>query len=144
MATGIDNRIARGVLMLLAVVSVAFLSACGGGSSAPPNIYIADENDNGQTVTMAVGDALQLSLPENPSTGYVWSVVTNNETILRPDDDPAYTPVGTVMPGSGGRVTFSFTAVAQGSVNLQLILARPQETAVEAAETFALAVSVTN
>ena len=97
MATGIDNRIARGVLMLLAVVSVAFLSACGGGSSAPPNIYIADENDNGQTVTMAVGDALQLSLPENPSTGYVWSVVTNNETILRPDEDPAYTPVGTVI-----------------------------------------------
>ena len=128
---------------LLALLGALLLvAACGGANSTPPNIYIADENDNGQTVSMAVGDALQLSLPENPSTGYVWSVVTNNEAVLRPDEDPAYTPVGTVMPGSGGRVTFSFTAIAQGNVNLQLILARPQETAVEAAETFALAVSV--
>jgi hypothetical protein len=51
----------------------ALLSACG-GSVGPENVYIADENDNGQTVTMGAGDALQISLPENRSTGYVWSI----------------------------------------------------------------------
>ena len=70
------------------LVVMLLLVACGGGESAgPANVYIADENDNGQTVTMGVGDALHLTLPENRSTGYVWSVVTNDETILRPDED---------------------------------------------------------
>ncbi|HOU39940.1 MAG TPA: protease inhibitor I42 family protein, partial [Promineifilum sp.] len=115
------------------------LVACGGGESAgPTNVYIADENDNGQTVTMGVGDALHLTLPENRSTGYVWSVVTNDESILRPDAEPTYEIEGEAMPGAGGQVTFNFIAAREGRVNLQLILARPQETAVEAAQTFAL------
>ena len=40
-------------------IMAALLSACG-GSSGPENVYIADENDNGQTVTMGAGDALAL------------------------------------------------------------------------------------
>jgi len=127
------------------LVVMLLLVACGGGQSAgPANVYIADENDNGQTVTMGVGDALHLTLPENRSTGYVWSVVTNDETILRPDEEPTYEIEGEAMPGAGGHVTFNFIAAREGRVNLKLILARPQETAVEAAQTFALSVQVTN
>ena len=40
-------------------------------------------------------------------------------------------------------MTFYFTAVSAGEVSLQLINARPAETAVEPAQTFALAVRVT-
>jgi predicted secreted protein len=129
------------IIVMLSFVA-AILSACG-GAAGPENVYIADENDNGQTVTMAAGDALQVSLPENRSTGYVWSIVTNDEAVLRPTDEPAYAIEGEPMPGAGGRVTFTFTAVAAGEVSLQLINARPAETAVEPAETFALLVRVT-
>ncbi len=129
----------------LLVVVLALLVACGGGQSAgPANVYIADENDNGQMVMMGVGDALHLTLPENRSTGYVWSVVTNDESILQPDEEPTYEITGEAMPGAGGQVTFNFIAAREGRVNLQLILARPQETAVEAAQTFALSVQVTD
>ncbi len=124
-------------------IMAALLSACG-GSVGPENVYIADENDNGQTVTMGAGDALQISLPENRSTGYVWSIVTNDEAVLRPTDEPTYAIEGEPLPGAGGRVTFTFTAVSAGEVSLQLINARPAETAVEAAETFALLVRVTD
>ena len=124
-------------------IMAALLSACG-GSVGPENVYIADENDNGQTVTMGAGDALQISLPENRSTGYVWSIVTNDEAVLRPTDEPTYAIEGEPLPGAGGRVTFTFTAVSAGEVSLQLIDARPAETAVEAAETFALLVRVTD
>ena len=123
-------------------IMAALLSACG-GSVGPENVYIADENDNGQTVTMGAGDALQISLPENRSTGYVWSIVTNDEAVLRPTDEPTYAIEGEPLPGAGGRVTFYFTAVSAGEVSLQLINARPAETAVEPAQTFALAVRVT-
>lgn len=137
-------RIARIVLNLLGLsIVAALLSACG-GAAGPENVYIADENDNGQTVTMGAGDALQISLPENRSTGYIWSIVTNDEAVLRPTDEPTYAIEGEPLPGAGGRVTFYFTAVAAGEVSLQLINARPAETAVEAVETFALLVRVTD
>ena len=137
-------RIARMVLNLLGLsIVAALLSACG-GAAGPENVYIADENDNGQTVTMGAGDALQISLPENRSTGYIWSIVTNDEAVLRPTDEPSYAIEGEPLPGAGGRVTFYFTAVAAGEVSLQLINARPAETAVEAVETFALLVRVTD
>ncbi len=132
--------LATTVISLAAVV----LAGCGGGATGPENVYIADENDNGQTVAMGVGDALQISLPENRSTGYVWSVVTNDEAILRPTDEPSYVIEGEPLPGAGGRVTFTFTAVGAGEVSLQLINARPAETAVEPVETFALLVQVGN
>ena len=68
-------RIARIVLNLLGLsIVAALLSACG-GAAGPENVYIADENDNGQTVTMGAGDALQISLPENRSTGYILSLI---------------------------------------------------------------------
>ncbi len=137
-------RIARMVLNLLGLsIVAALLSACG-GAAGPENVYIADENDNGQTVMMGAGDALQISLPENRSTGYIWSIVTNDEAVLRPTDEPSYAIEGEPLPGAGGRVTFYFTAVAAGEVSLQLINARPAETAVEAVETFALLVRVTD
>jgi len=102
----------------------------------------ADENDNGQSVTMAPGDALQITLPENRSTGYVWSVVTNDEAVLRPTDEPAYEIEGEPLPGAGGKVTFTFTAAAAGAVTLRLVNARPQETAVQPVATFELNVQV--
>ena len=137
-------RIARMALNLLVLsIVAAVLSACG-GAVGPENVYIADENDNGQTVTMGAGDALQISLPENRSTGYIWSIVTNDEAVLRPTDEPSYAIEGEPLPGAGGRVTFHFTAVGAGEVSLQLINARPAETAVEAGERFAVLGRVTD
>ena len=129
-------------LFAITTLIMLLVTACGGDGGSPENVYIADENDNGQAVTMAAGDVLQLSLPENRSTGYVWSVVTNDEAVLRPTDEPAYVIEGEAMPGAGGRVTFYFTAASPGTVTLQLINARPQETAVEPVQTFAMAVEV--
>ena len=139
-----DFRIARLAhhIGLVAIVALGLLAGCGGASGGPENVFIADENDNGQRVTMSTGDALQITLPENRSTGYVWSVVTNDEEVLRPTDDPAYEIEGEPLPGDGGRVTLYFEAAGPGSVTLRLINARPQETAVEPVATFELTVEV--
>lgn len=120
---------------------VAALAGCGGGEAAPENVFIADEADNGQAVTMAVGDVLQLMLPENPTTGYTWAVVTNDEAVLQESDAPAYETDSDAI-GAGGTKTYLFQAVGAGTSVLRLVNARQQETAVEPAATFELTVQV--
>lgn len=136
----LPNRFLIPLILLVSLVAVA----CGGGGDAgPENVYIADGADNGQTVTMAAGDMLQLMLAENPTTGYTWAIVTNDEAVLAPSGEPAY-EVESDAIGAGGTKTFMFQAVAPGTSLLQLVNARPWETAVEPAETFQLTVQVTD
>lgn len=128
-------------IWLVGFIFMASLFGCGGGGAGPENVFIADEGDNGQTVTMGVGDVLQVMLPENQSTGYLWAVVTNDEGVLRPSDEPAY-EVDSDAEGAGGTRTFLFEAVGAGTSGLRLVNARQQETAVEPAATFELTVQV--
>lgn len=128
-------------LFLLLIGLVLCSAACGGAGQGPENIYIADEADNGQSVTMGVGDQLQVVLRENRSTGYVWSVVTNDEAILRPVGEPDY-EVDSDAEGAGGQVTFTFEAVGAGTSALSMVNAMTQDTAVEPGAVFQLTVNV--
>lgn len=121
---------------------LVLLAGCGRrGEAAPQNIFIAYEADSGRAVTMRVGDELQITLAENPTTGYVWSVVTNDESALIPAGEPSYEAESDRI-GAGGRRTFTFRAAAPGASALQLVNARPWETAVTPAKTFELSVEV--
>lgn len=129
------------ILVLFALLFSLLGIACRGGGTTPENVYIADEADNGQSVTMSAGDMLQVMLAENQSTGYLWSIVTNDETVLAMSEEPAYV-VESDADGAGGTKTFMFRAVAPGTSVLRMVNAMPQETAVEPAETFELTVQV--
>ncbi len=129
------------LIVIILLLLPALATACGGSGSGPENVYIADEADNGRSVTMGVGDALQLMLPENQSTGYLWSIVTNDEDILRLSDLPSYEVEGDA-DGAGGVKTFMFEGVAPGTIVLRLVNAMEQETAVEPAATYELTVQV--
>lgn len=129
-------------LLIAAIALLILVAGCGGGDQpAPENVYIADEADNGQTVTMGVGDILQITLAENQSTGYLWAVVTNDEAVLRTSEEPAYKVDGDAE-GAGGRKTFMFEAAASGTSVLRMVNAMSQETAVEPDRTFELTVQV--
>lgn len=127
--------------------SIAFLFIAGlffascRAEQRPENIYIAGQEDSGQAVTMGVGDVLQVVLRENRSTGYLWSVVTNDEAILKTDGEPDYV-VESDAAGAGGEVTYAFQAVAPGTSMLRMVNAMQQDTAVEPAEVYELTVTV--
>lgn len=133
-------RLATCLFLILMLPLIA--TACGGDDpTGPENVFIADEADNGQTVSMTVGDMLQVTLEENQSTGYLWSIVTNDEEVLRSSDAPAY-DVDSDADGAGGRKTFMFQAAAPGTSTLRIVHAMTQETAVQPDKTFELMVQV--
>jgi len=81
-------------------------------------ILVLTEAQNGSTVTMKVGDMLEVHLPENPTSGYRWAVDKLDETRVesqgsgyRGEDD---------RPGSGGMATWTFRAKAPGTTSVVL------------------------
>lgn len=137
-----DNTVRSFRFLALSLLVLLAMTACGGGGAqGPENVYIADEGDSGQTVTMGVGDVLQITLEENQSTGYLWSIVTNDNAVLQMSDTPAY-EVDSDAEGAGGRKTFMFEAAAPGTSVLRMVNAMQQETAVQPERTFELTVQV--
>ena len=61
----VSRSILTGVLL-----ANLFIGACAGGK-APKTIQI-DESYDGREVTLELGEILELSLPETPSTGFLW------------------------------------------------------------------------
>lgn len=64
---------------------------------------------------MSVGQTLELTLPENPTTGYIWQVaepqhILKVEEIYRQDQTKSQQP----MAGMGGQKQFIFTALQPG------------------------------
>ena len=114
--------------------------ACS-GRTGPENVYIAGEEDSGRTVSLRLGDALQVMLQANESTGYAWSVVTNDETVLQLRDAPTYEVDGDAE-GASGETVFLFDAVGPGTSRIQMVYAFQEEGAVDPDRTFELSVEV--
>jgi len=74
--------------------------------------------DSGKTFEVSSGDTLSIQLPENPTTGYRW-------TIQNPDDpnlelqNSEFSPSSSSI-GAGGQRTFTFQAKSPGTAHLQL------------------------
>lgn len=83
------------------------------------------EDAGGRTISVAQGDQLTVALPENPTTGYRWRVVSVNGNILSLQEDNTL-PNGGGLGGGGTRL-FRFTAVASGSTVLIAELVRAWE-----------------
>jgi inhibitor of cysteine peptidase len=83
------------------------------------------ENDSGKTVELQVGDELEIALPANPTTGYVWEVSSVDSVVLKLDKSDFF--VGDKMIGSGGTTVMKLHAITSGSSSVKLIYHRPFE-----------------
>lgn len=95
---------------------------------------------NNATVQAHVGDTITLALPENPTTGYQWSVQQNNTTVLAVTNDEYASE--SQRPGSGGTHTFVFEAIASGASTLDLVNARSWEPASAANQRYSVTIQV--
>ena len=135
------------VVLILIIVGTAIASAgCGSQASAASGPVKLTEADNGKTVTVKVGDTIEVVLAGNPTTGYSWSTTLSDKdaAVLQQQGDPVYAQQSTdpTLVGGGGTFTFTFKAVAPGQVALKFGYARPFETGVAPIQTYSVTVNV--
>ena len=75
-------------------------------------------------VAVEVDDVLEWQLPENASTGYLWSITVDDGLIV--EDDQAEPPAS-ATPGAAGQHLFRVRARRPGEWSVRLRLARQWE-----------------
>jgi inhibitor of cysteine peptidase len=77
-----------------------------------------DESFDNKSVTIPVGDTLELSLAENPTTGFRWTLASSGTPIcdLKTDE---FVAAGQ-KPGEGGRHIFTFLVSQAGEASIAL------------------------
>ncbi len=103
-------------------------------------MHAIDDSWNGREITLAEGETLQISLPENPTTGFRWSIESSGEpacSLIDSSFEPAGGP-----PGAGGHHRWRFAAVRSGQARIALAYGRPWAHGQAPARTFSVTVRV--
>jgi len=101
------------------------------------------EADDGGQVEVELDKLLAVTLESNPSTGYQWEFIENNDAILKQFGQTEYKPAENSNPrvGGGGWDIFRFKAVSAGQTSLEFVYHRSWEDA-EPLKTFSIQVTV--
>ena len=134
--------LACGLAIILS--SAAVLVACGGsaGGSAGASIKVT-EADNNKTVTAKVGDRIFVTLDENPSTGYEWSMIAGPGLTAVSDRFVGPSPSPSPLMGAGGAHTWVYKVASSGKLTLTGVYARSWEPQSKSAADFSLTVHAT-
>jgi inhibitor of cysteine peptidase len=98
------------------------------------------ETADGQTVVVRVGEEVELSLPENPTTGFSWELSPGADAPYRLRREWFDATQGRV--GAGGTRHWQFEATNVGQGTIALSYRRAWESATAPTRTFALHVTV--
>lgn len=89
------------------------------------SVLTLTEDASGSAVTVHVGDAIVLRLPENPTTGYRWQIDKVEGSAQHESD--SFRLSEDVRIGSGGTREFRFRAASAGTASLRLKRWQPWE-----------------
>jgi inhibitor of cysteine peptidase len=94
---------------------------------------------SGGEFDVILGEPFEIQLPENPTTGYRWSLRSSGAPFVAVEKDSFQAPTGGRM-GAGGVHHWSFGTAQAGVANLEMEYKRGWEE--KAAETFRVTVRV--
>ena len=126
------------IVPLLTVLVLAF------GCSTSKEVKVAANVNNSQ-IELRQGQTLVFTLESNPTTGFQWEVIENDESILQQKGEAEFKSSDTGNPpasGKGGTETFRFDAKNPGNGTLKLAYHRSWEKEVEPLKTFTLQIKV--
>ena len=84
------------------------------------------EADDGREISIAVGETLELALPEASGTGFRWTLTSVDKSILALEKEH-FADTAVTAPGSGRMRRWLFKAIAPGTATVALVYARPWE-----------------
>jgi inhibitor of cysteine peptidase len=118
----IENPVLR--IGRTAVLLVAF---CIGSGAQSSKMIKVDDSFNGREVALQTGDALEVAIAENATTGFRWFVKTKLDFLpeFQESEPPPSSPPG--PPGKGGVHRFYFRAAHAGTGELELEYRRSWE-----------------
>jgi predicted secreted protein len=132
------NIIAVALLVLL--LSFALAACAQPQPDLPVEVSIRwSEIDQG--VGLEIGDILEVVLPANPSTGYIWEIGFYNQSVLKPSGEPEFSSTSTNL-GAEESQALHFEAVGEGETELVLVYRGPSENEDVQEQTFKVDVSV--
>ena len=136
-------RKVRTILLAMATLSCASPGRSGAGAQ-PAHIAI-DQDAAGSTVELRPGQKLTVTLPGNPTTGFVWEMVPGAGSILASQGEAQFSAASTgasAKLGAGGIYRFDFVAVGAGKAPLKFIYRRSFEREAAPAQSFEVTVVV--
>ena len=129
------------LIMVLLIAPGGMSFAAPPAADDGPQELRVTERDAGQAVDLN-GEVLVLYLESNPSTGYGWQVQGLDTQLLRQLDTAEWAPHTPDKPGAPGTQILRFAAIGRGQTTLNLVYARPWETAAAPLKSFSLDVQV--
>lgn len=97
------------------------------GQEKKVDLRVFTSEDSGKEYNLSVGEEFQVRLWENPTTGYLWTILGSVSSHLELVDRKFTSRNDDRRVGSGGERTFVFRAVKPGSALLHMVLKRPWE-----------------
>lgn len=122
------------IIVTLFVLTLA-LTACSS------NAVKIGADANGQTIELAAGQKLVLSLESNPTTGFDWEVSEIDEAVIKQSGESEFKSESDLL-GAGGVRTFTFEAVAAGTSTLKLVYHRSWEKDIPPEQEFTVTINV--
>ena len=141
----------------LVIVGICALAVLLGGwaavSRARSNRAQAQDQSRGQDQvapeikseerTLKVGEAFDLKLDANATTGYAWEVAELDESKVRlVSDNYLESQASGQVVGAGGQSVLRFEALAKGQTRVKLVYRRAWETGVEPIKTYTVELTV--
>ena len=111
------------------------------GSDREPYLEL-DESSNGESVELRPGQLAELTLPENPTTGFRWQMEAAGEpdcSLVEDLFEPSPGP-----PGAAGVHRWRFQAVRAGIGRIELASRRPWQSSGPGAQRFSLEIRVSD
>ncbi len=107
------------------LVGAGFIISSPGAASCQKNTkqvtmeHLLVQTDTNRTVDIRLTETVRITLPENATTGYRWTVESYDRELLNELPSEAHYPA-TTRVGSGGEVVFIFQAKKSGSGDIML------------------------
>ena len=106
--------------------------------------FTLGEKEAGQKIVLHCGDVLEVRLPANPTTGFLWSVSSSKTGVVTQQGNARYQQSAKEkgLLGGGGEEIWHYRAEHDGQTVLTFSYARPWEKGIAPARVFEWSVTV--